>query len=112
MAKRFFNFFIILFGGISGFALVYFLDDLGLLKSIGGYLKTAIYVFGIIIFSLIFYMIFPKIIKGIEKSTRNMESQLSKLPLSEVVFGTIGMIAGLVVASLISSHFWRLSLEL
>lgn len=103
MAKRFLNFFIILLGGISGFALVYLLDEFGLLKSISGYPKTAIYIIGIIIFSLIFYMVFPKIIKGIEKSTKNVELQLSKLPLSEVVFGTIGMIAGLVVASLISN---------
>ncbi|QQK07387.1 PIN/TRAM domain-containing protein [Miniphocaeibacter halophilus] len=110
MAKKVFNIFMILLGGICGFTVVYLLDKVQLLSSFEGVVKTVIYVIGIILFSIIFYLIFPKIIKGIDKSTKNVESEIAKLPISEVLLGVVGMIIGLIVALLVSYPLLQLEL--
>ncbi|WP_099203537.1 PIN/TRAM domain-containing protein [Miniphocaeibacter massiliensis] len=111
MAKKFFNFFIILLGGIFGFTVVYILDQMEILKKFGGgMVTTVIYISGIIIFSLIFYFIFPKIIKSIDKSTKLAELEITKLPMSDMIFGLVGMIIGLVIATLVTKPLYEIKL--
>ncbi|MDL2310594.1 hypothetical protein LJC13_01285 [Peptostreptococcaceae bacterium OttesenSCG-928-C18] len=111
MAKKFFNFFIVLLGGIFGFTVVYILDQMEILKRFGGGMTTTIiYVSGIILFSLIFYFILPKIIKGIDNSTKIAELEIINRPLGDTVFSLIGMIIGLVIASLVTRPLYEVQL--
>lgn len=112
MAKKIFKIFAILLGGIFGFTIVYFLDENGILDFFNGKYTMVIYIFGIILFSFIFYIVFPKILKGIEKSTKIAEVEITQLPISEVALGAAGMIIGLVVASLVTKPLYLVSLPI
>ena len=75
MAKKIFNFFMILLGSLTGLTIVYFLDQLGVMVNLSNIIKIVVYAIGIILFAIIFLLLLPKIIKGIDKSTKNMELQ-------------------------------------
>lgn len=55
-----------------------------------------------IIGGIIFYLISPWIINRGKQSTRKVENMLQKLPTSEIIIGSIGLIIGLIIANLIS----------
>lgn len=110
MAKKVFKIFSILLGGVFGFTIVYLLDQIKFINNLIGKYSTIVYILGIILFSFIFYIIFPKIVEGIEKSTKIVEIQITKLPISEVALGVIGMIIGLVIAALITSPLYSINL--
>ncbi|NLM44500.1 MAG: PIN/TRAM domain-containing protein [Clostridiales bacterium] len=55
-----------------------------------------------IIGGIIFYLISPWIINRGTQSTHNVENMLQKIPTSEIIIGSIGLIIGLIIANLIS----------
>lgn len=112
MAKKIFNFFMILLGGLTGLTIVYFLDQLGVMVNLSNIIKIVVYAIGIILFAIIFLLLLPKIIKGIDKSTKNMELELSRFPLSEIIIGFLGMILGLLLAFLITNPILQIRLPL
>ncbi|RBP44849.1 PIN/TRAM domain-containing protein [Garciella nitratireducens] len=60
------------------------------------------YIIGALIGGLVLFMISPKIIKKGKQSTYRMEKNLEKMSINEIVFGVLGLIVGLVIASLVS----------
>lgn len=55
-----------------------------------------------IIGGIIFYLISPWIINRGKQSTRKVENMLQKIPTSEIIIGSLGLIIGLIIANLIS----------
>ena len=58
-----------------------------------------------IMFGLIFFKLTPTIKKQGDKMASNIESDLQKVSANEILLGTIGLIAGLIVAFLISQIY-------
>lgn len=58
-----------------------------------------------IIFGLLFFRLTPTIKKQGNKMADNIESDLQKMSTNDIVLGTIGLIAGLIIAFLISQIY-------
>ena len=58
-----------------------------------------------LIFGLIFFRLTPALKKQGSRMANNIESDLQKMSVNELVMGTIGLIAGLIVAFLISQIY-------
>ena len=111
MSKKLMKVIITLFGGILGFVVAYAIDQLGLLDfTTNNIIKTAIYAFGIIIFIGIFNFLAPKMLSFISRATKSAELELKEVPLSDIAFGTFGLIIGLILAFLISQPIYRIQL--
>ncbi len=77
-------------------------DDLDQLTEIQEICMSAFFV---IIFALIFFRLMPTLGKQSKKVAREIESDLQKVPVNDVVLGTIGLIVGLIIAFLISQIY-------
>ena len=58
-----------------------------------------------IIFGLIFFRLTPAFKKQGSKMANNLESDLQKMSANDIVMGTVGLIAGLIIAFLISQIY-------
>ena len=58
-----------------------------------------------LVFGLIFFRLTPTLKKQGNKMANNIESDLQKMSANEIVLGTIGLIAGLIIAFLISQIY-------
>lgn len=65
-------------------------------------LATGIEIFIIILFALIFYLISIPIIKLVSRVVVDMENSLKGVPVSEMLWATLGLILGLIIAFLLS----------
>lgn len=65
-------------------------------------LATGIEIFIIILFALIFYLISIPVIKLISRVVVDMENSLKGVPVSEMLWATLGLILGLIIAFLLS----------
>ena len=61
--------------------------------------------FFVIIFALIFFRLTPALKNQSKKVANNIESDLQKMSANDLVLGTIGLIAGLIIAFLISQIY-------
>lgn len=102
MAKRVVNILMTLLGAIFGFTIVYLIDKTEVISGLPKYWRIGIYVLGIIIFAIIFYNFFPKMLKGLEKSTEKASTHMKKLSVQELISTAVGTILGIFVAFLIS----------
>lgn len=60
------------------------------------------YIIGGIIFAIIFYLLSPIFIKLGKKVSNFFETLISGFSISEIIFSTVGLIIGLIIAALIS----------
>ncbi|MBR3382298.1 MAG: TRAM domain-containing protein [Clostridia bacterium] len=109
MAKKTIRFLITVFGAFLGFGVVWMVykyqNELGvasLLTSIPIWAKTLLYVVFMVIFGVIFFFITPGIINSIAKLTGRMERETNSLSMQQIFVGVIGLLAGLLIAALIS----------
>ena len=98
-------------GGIVGygvFLLLWFLVTLaghGNLVEFSAIEEIGMAAFFVIIFGLIFFRLTPALKNQSEKVANNIESDLQKMSANDLVLGTIGLIAGLIIAFLISQIY-------
>lgn len=87
-------------------ALRQFLDDARLLVNLSsmGYFFTVlgVYLAGAILFAFIFYLISGPIIRRCERIVNGSEAELRSVPMTDILFGCVGMLLGLLMAFLIS----------
>jgi uncharacterized protein YacL len=69
------------------------------------WLYTVLLISGIFIFAFISYIISPRIYKRMQKSVKLMEQNMNQLQMADIVFGGIGLVAGLVISYFISALF-------
>lgn len=75
-------------------------------------LSIFVYIFVSFLFGLIFFLLSPKVIKSIRKLVKRIEVELQKIPMIQVLFGTIGLLIGLFIASLLSKPFYEIDFPL
>lgn len=77
---------------------------------INSMIESVISILIVLIFGLIFYFISPKLEKIAIKISKVIDSEMQKVPSHEIVSGTIGLIAGLIIANLISKIFEKIQI--
>ena len=109
MGKKIGRLLITLFGIFLGLSLVYMAmqnrEVLGLTEILSGipaWVGTLAYVLGAIIFGIIFFFISPGIIGLVVKAVRRIEKKSRELSMQQIFVGVIGLLIGLVIATLIS----------
>jgi len=74
-----------------------------------GYLFLPIF-YGIVFvfFGVLFFFIAPVIMDALIKMIRHIEKKLQEIPMTDILFGSIGLIIGLIIAYLIITPFIRI----
>lgn len=105
MLKRVFRAIITTIGLILGYVvgdgLLNVLNDLGVKLLQSPISKIVFLLFVILVFGIILYFISPTIYKGLNKIIDTVEKNVQKVSASELVYGTVGTIVALLIASLI-----------
>lgn len=105
MIKKVFRGLVTIFGVLLGAVVAdvvlksQFIESVDYLSSIVP--KVLCYTLISIIFGIIFFVISPYIYKGISKLVETVENSIGKLSGSEIIFGAVGAVVGLVIASLV-----------
>src|SRR3712207_9455543 len=89
------------FGGLLGILLAYGLGQVIELE-LSKFILVSIYSIFAIIFGIIFYLLFPMILKKLTLNFEDVMKKSQKVPTSDIVVAVIGLIVGLVIAFLIS----------
>ena len=108
MVRKILRGIITILGGICGYGIYQLIVFIG---GLNGYdieksLSTSETIFVIVvlvfIFGLFFYRLFPLFTKGGRKAATNLESDLQKTSVNDLITTTVGLIIGLIVAFLIN----------
>lgn len=89
------------FGGLLGILLAYGVGQV-LELQFSNYVIVSIYSVSAIIFGIIFYLLFPSILKKLTGNFDIMIKKAQNTPTSDFVIAILGLIVGLVIAFLIS----------
>ena len=107
MFKRLFRWIFTLLGMVCGvgifFLAAYLLRLIPAMPEISGTWSFVLGVVCIAATGLIFFIIAPHVQKGSEKFAQELDVSLRKVPLYELICGTIGLVLGLLIAFLISA---------
>ncbi|NLG86844.1 MAG: PIN/TRAM domain-containing protein [Firmicutes bacterium] len=112
MFRGFMRVFIALAGVFAGYELMLF--SIPLLSTVLSFsLNAPVFYIGLLIFGglvggIIFYFLAPPIIEHLVKLIEWAENRLQKMPATDIVAGFVGLLAGLLVANLLSLPFGRL----
>lgn len=92
----------LLFGAL-GFYLDYLLLHLGILQSLNWQFSPVwTYIAMVVLFAAVGFMIAPASIRGFLALMRWLDGRLTKIPTHDLMGGAIGIIIGLIIASLLS----------
>lgn len=89
------------FGGLLGILLAYGLGQVVEL-SLSKFVLVSVYSVFAIIFGIIFYLLFPMILKKLTVNFENVMKKSQKTPTSDIMIAIAGLIVGLIIAFLIS----------
>ncbi len=107
MLKKILKCFLALLGAIFGSEIAFLTIKFFKFNYIFGYELTSfrqiiVIILSGIIFGIIFFILSPWIIKKGSYATEQVEKMLQGVPTNEIILGAIGLIIGLIIASLIS----------
>lgn len=95
--------FIGIVGGLFGLGFISILSHFDIMDlSQKGWLGIGVNIFIILLFAIIFYILSPKIMNKFKKMMEFIENEMQKIPVSDIILGTVGLITGLVIAFLVS----------
>lgn len=98
-------------GGVVGYGVYLLLDFLvtlsghDLQSGLSKFEEILLAAFFVIIFGLIFFRLTPALKNQSKKVANDIETDLQKMSANDLVLGTIGLIAGLIIAFLISQIY-------
>ncbi len=118
MGKKLLRFFVTVFGVFLGFSIAWLIykynNELGLaslFNEMPAWTRIILYSVFAIIFGLLFFFTAPSIINGIIKLTKRVERKTTELSMQQIFVGVIGLLLGLVIASLISLLIQKIPLK-
>lgn len=98
-------------GVLLGYGLIDSLNKFGIINLASGETLTfASYIGVSLLFGIIFFILAPKLVKGVKKLIKFIESELQEVPASDIAIGSVGLIVGLVIAYLISQPFFKIEI--
>ena len=98
-----------LIGALFGIFIVSLLSDMKFVKGIGSQkVVTVVAVIIVLLFALIFFILSPKVFKGLEDLLAIWEREIQTKSFTEVVLGAVGLILGLIIAFLISQPIYKI----
>lgn len=97
-----FNVFVALIGALLGSVILSVLNDNDILVINDSYIALAVKVFVPLIFAIIFYLFSGRIQRLFKFIISQIEQELSTKPLYEIIFGSAGLVIGLIIAFLLS----------
>ena len=98
-----------LVGLLIGFAIATWLMAFEIVSlSAKGWLGLAFYSSISILFGIIFFLLYPRIIKAGRILIQFIENELQNVPAYDIALGSLGLIVGLVIAYLLSQPFYNL----
>lgn len=98
-------------GMVLGYGLVSILNDLEFLGFIQGTnYESVIYLIISILMGLIVFILSPKIIKLGGFIVSSLEGELNKIPASDIILGSVGLIIGMVMAYLVSQPIFMVDI--
>lgn len=89
------------FGGLLGILLAYGLGQVVEL-SLSKFVLVSVYSVFAIIFGIIFYLLFPMILKKLTVNFEDVMKKSQKTPTSDIMIAIAGLIVGLIIAFLVS----------
>ena len=96
------------FGILLGFGISSLLSLVDVLRdSLKGWPGLIISIGFSLLLGIIFYILSPRLIKNIRKLISAIEIELQKIPTSEIILGSIGLIIGLLIAYLLSQPIFE-----
>lgn len=99
-----------LIGILIGYGIMNGLKSAGIIRfSAMGLLGVFIYVGICIIAGIIFFFLSPYFINWGRRIGRFLEVELQKIPASDIILGSVGLIVGLIIAHLLSQPFYNLN---
>jgi uncharacterized protein YacL len=113
MLKKAIRWFVTLLGFLAGAAVANaLLGDEWLLERIGlapllttETVKISFFISVILVFGIIFYILFPLVLSGVQKLTAAVEKSMEDVRMIDVALACAGLIIGLVIAALLSFAF-------
>lgn len=106
MLKRFYRAILTLLGLLCGagfsFIIVKLLEHIPSFSAVSTPVSIGVFIVCTILFGLIFYFIAPSMQRSLEGLTHELDTSLQKVPMQDFVWGTIGLLLGLIFAFLIS----------
>lgn len=111
MVKKFFRLVFSLIGGVLFALVVFALREMDIIAfKAGDIVLTVVYAVAAITGVILFYVLSPKLMDGISKVIGDIAKDLSRIPASDIIFGSIGLIIGLIIAFLISQPLYNLNI--
>ncbi|MFO7245479.1 MAG: TRAM domain-containing protein [Thermaerobacter sp.] len=96
-------------GVVGGLAVAYyFLPFLRVLPYFEAWVPVTVMVVVPLLSGLVLYLVSPAAVRAVAQLTAWLEGRLSTAPLSDVVLGALGLIVGLLIASLLSGALGRI----
>lgn len=108
---RFFQMISGFIGGLLGLALALLLRGLGLFKTLTSPWPIIILVALILFGFILFYALSPFFSRTLRKTQDSMMERFEKVPLSDVVIATGGLLVGLLIGTILSSPILSLSMD-
>lgn len=110
MIKKVFRIIIALFGISLGYVLAELIVRAEIIRFSNNIINYSFYGVLIILFGGIFYLIAPRLMTKIENIVDRIENQVLKQPKEDILIGSLGVIFGIIIASLISLPLTMLNL--
>lgn len=104
MIKRLGILFITLIGVGIGLGLIGTLNSFGVLDGVIPANRTIyVYIISSVVFGLIFLLLSKRIVQGVKRLTSEVEKEMQKVPVSDIILGFAGLIMGLILAYLLGT---------
>lgn len=99
-------------GLLLGYGIVESLDNFNIINLVSGTTLTLVVYFATsLLIGIIFFILAPKVFKGLKKLIGFIEVELQKVPASDIAIGSFGLIVGLIIAYLLSQPFYKLEIQ-
>ena len=111
MLKRFMRGISALMGALAGYGIYALVAYIGALagydfdKSLPNRERMLFRILAIVLFAIIFFISYPAFVRRTAKFSSNVSHDLKDVSMSTIVSGTIGLVAGLAIASLLTQLF-------
>lgn len=103
MVKKLMKSIVALVGSLLGILIMYLLTEFKILNIPQGSLLMIAYAGSFLLFGIVFYLLSAPIIGRFQKAVGAVEHELQAVPLTQILAGGAGLIAGLILATLLSA---------